>query len=212
MENKQREKQAKRLSAAQRQLKAEKAEVKGIRLTPDARLSAQDKRRLTASIGKAKRDGRIPRTAQQTIPYREMCRDGICAVTDHYFTKQIQFFDINYQLAQNEDKNLIFENYCDFLNYFDSSIRVQLSFLNQWADMEERAQSIHIAEQADRFNGIRVEYSDMPVSYTHLDVYKRQTVYPSVCPMDVCWTTRNRLLLPSSSSRISLLWRICLSL
>ena len=110
---------------------------------------------------KAKQDGKIPRTAQQSIPYKEMCRDGICVVTDRYFTKQIQFFDINYQLAQNEDKNLIFENYCDFLNYFDSSIRVQLSFLNQRADMEEYQRAIRIPEQPDDYNGIRVEYSDM---------------------------------------------------
>ncbi|MDE6455169.1 MAG: conjugal transfer protein TraE, partial [Dysosmobacter sp.] len=132
-----------------------------MRLTPDAKLSGADKRRLVASITKAKKDGRIPRTAQQTIPYQEMRRDGICVVSDHYFTKQIQFYDINYQLAQNEDKNQIFENYCDFLNYFDSSIRVQLSFLNQRADMEERTRSIHIVDQADAFNSIREEYSDM---------------------------------------------------
>ncbi len=114
-----------------------------------------------ASVQKAKRDGKIPRTAQQTIPYREMCRDGICAVTDRYYTKQIRFYDINYQLAQNEDKNLIFENYCDFLNYFDSSIRVQFSFLNQRADMEEYQRAICIPEQIDAYNGIREEYSDM---------------------------------------------------
>ncbi len=90
-----------------------------------------------------------------------MCRDGICIIGDRYFTKQIQFYDVNYQLAQNEDKNLIFENYCDFLNYFDSSIKVQLSFLNQRADMEEYQKSIHIPEQADDFNGIRREYSGM---------------------------------------------------
>ena len=110
---------------------------------------------------KARQDGKIPRTAQQTIPYKEMCRDGICVVTDRYFTKQIRFYDINYQLAQNEDKNLIFENYCDFLNYFDSSIRVQLSFLNQRADMEEYQRVIRIPEQIDAYNGIREEYSDM---------------------------------------------------
>uniref|UniRef100_UPI0038CD6F82 VirB4-like conjugal transfer ATPase, CD1110 family n=1 Tax=Parablautia muri TaxID=2320879 RepID=UPI0038CD6F82 len=132
-----------------------------MRLTPDAKLSSRDKRRLAASVSKAKRDGRLPKTAQQTIPYQEMCRDGICIIGDRYFTKQIQFYDVNYQLAQNEDKNLIFENYCDFLNYFDSSIKVQLSFLNQRADMEEYQKSIHIPEQADAFNGIRREYSGM---------------------------------------------------
>ena len=132
-----------------------------IRLTPDAKLSGKEKRRLSASVHKAKRDGRIPKTAQQTIPYQEMCRDGVCIVNEHFFTKQIQFYDLNYQLAQNEDKNLIFENWCSFLNYFDSSIRFQLSFLNQRTDMEEYQQSIHIPDQMDAFNSIREEYSDM---------------------------------------------------
>ena len=160
--NKRQKIQRKKLQAAKKRLKKERADLKGvIRLTPDAKLSGADKRRLTAAVQKAKRDGRIPRTAQQSIPYREMGRDGICAVTDRYFTKQIQFFDINYQLSQNEDKNLIFENYCDFLNYFDSSIRVQLSFLNQRTDMEEYQRSICIPEQIDAYNGIREEYSDM---------------------------------------------------
>ncbi len=75
-----------------------------------------------------------------------MHRDGICDVDGHYFTKQVEFFDINYQLAQNEDKNIIFENWCDFLNYFDSSIRFQFSFLNQRADMERFRKSIDIPE------------------------------------------------------------------
>ncbi|MBQ9719605.1 MAG: conjugal transfer protein TraE, partial [Oscillospiraceae bacterium] len=130
-------------------------------MTPDAKLTAAEKRRLTAAFQKAKKDGKIPRTAQQTIPYQEMCRDGICIVTPRYFTKQIQFYDINYQLAQNEDKNQIFENYCDFLNYFDSTIHVQLSFLNQRTDMEEFQRAIHIEEQRDQFNGVRKEFSDM---------------------------------------------------
>ena len=162
MKTKQQAKQARNLQAAKKELKKEKSDLKAtLRLTPDAKLSSRDKRRLAASVSKAKRDGRLPKTAQQTIPYQEMCRDGICIIGDRYFTRQIQFYDVNYQLAQNEDKNLIFENYCDFLNYFDSSIKVQLSFLNQRADMEEYQKSIHIPEQADAFNGIRREYSGM---------------------------------------------------
>ena len=62
-----------------------------------------------------------PRTAQDTIPYQRMWPDGICRVTDNYYTKTIQFQDINYQLAQNDDKTSIFEGWCDFLNYFDAS-------------------------------------------------------------------------------------------
>ena len=50
--------------------------------------------------------------------------------------KPSQFQDINYQLSQNEDKTAIFEGWCDFLNYFDSSIQFQLSFLNLVASEE----------------------------------------------------------------------------
>lgn len=135
--------------------------MKAMHLWPEKKLTGRDKKRLTRAVKKAKRDGKLPQTAQQTIPYKEMCRDGICIVNDHYYTKQIEFLDINYQLAQNEDKNQIFESYCDFLNYFDSSIRFQLSFLNQRADMERFRHSIDIPEQDDEFNGIRVEYTGM---------------------------------------------------
>lgn len=102
-----------------------------------------------------------PQTAQQSIPYREMYRDGICRVTDRLYTKTIVFQDITYQLAQNEDKTQIFENYCDFLNYFDSSVSVQLSFINQYGNLKEFQQSIDIPEQEDEYNSIRCEYADM---------------------------------------------------
>jgi len=90
-----------------------------------------------------------------------MYRDGLCRVTDRLYSKTIQFGDINYHLAQNEDKTQIFESYCDFLNYFDSTIHVQLSFINQYGNLREFEQSISIADQADEFNSIRREYSDM---------------------------------------------------
>ncbi len=162
MQTKQQKTQAKNLRTAKKRHETDKADLRdAIRLTPEAKLSGPDKRRLVSAVKKAKLEGRLPQTAQQTIPYREMCRDGICVVTDRYYTKQIRFYDINYQLAQNEDKNRIFEDYCDFLNYFDSSIHVQFSFLNQRTDMEEYQRAICIPEQIDAYNGIREEYSDM---------------------------------------------------
>ena len=105
--------------------------------------------------------GKIAMSAQDTISYKEMRPDGICIIKDNYFTKTIQFYDINYQLARNEDKNIIFENYCDFLNYFDKSISVQLSFLNQTMDISDFEKSIAIKPQNDDFDGIRAEYTEM---------------------------------------------------
>jgi len=100
-------------------------------------------------------------TAQRSIPYKELFKDGVCQVTDTYFTKTIQFYDINYQLAQNEDKTTIFENYCEFLNYFDSSIKIQLSFVNQQINFSHFVKAIDIPPHEDEFNDIRNEYADM---------------------------------------------------
>lgn len=154
--------QEKRLSQAKQQYREEKADNRlTLRFPTDKKLSASEKRKVNRAIKKAKWDGKIPKNAQETIPYKRMYPDGMCRVNDRLYTKTIQFFDINYLLAQNEDKNLIFENYCDFLNYFDSSISLELSFINQGGDLEDYQQTIRIPEQDDEFNGIRKEYAGM---------------------------------------------------
>ena len=90
-----------------------------------------------------------------------MFPDGICRVNSGYFTKTIQFQDINYQLSQNEDKTAIFEGWCDFLNYFDSSVKFQLSFMNMAENKDTYGQSIVIFSQNDDFDNIREEYTNM---------------------------------------------------
>ena len=137
-----------------------KVTVKNGKVYGDA-LSAEEKKRIVTQKKKDKKTKKVPKSAQQTIPYVEMCRDGICKVNSRLYTKTIRYDDINYQLAQNEDKTAIFENWCDFLNYFDSSIFVQLSFINQRASINEFKKQINIPKQADDFNDIRTEYSDM---------------------------------------------------
>jgi len=90
-----------------------------------------------------------------------MWPDGVCRVKPGYFTKTVQFQDINYQLNHNEDKTAIFESWCDFLNYFDSSVKFQLSFMNLAANKDTYGSSIEIPSQGDDFDGIREEYTDM---------------------------------------------------
>ena len=124
------------------------------------KLTRAEKKEIAAVIQRAKGDGK-PHTAQQTIPYIQMYPDGICHVSDKRYSKSIAFEDINYQLAQADDKTAIFENWCDFLNYFDASVSVQLSFINQGAQQEKAQQTIDIPPQADAFNSIRSEYADM---------------------------------------------------
>ena len=125
------------------------------------KLTRDEKRRLKALMRQRQQEPRGRQSAQETIPYLRMWPDGICRVTDTYYTKTIQFQDINYQLAQNDDKTSIFEGWCDFLNYFDSAIHLQFSFLNLTASAESFEQSILIPDKDDAFDGIRHEYAEM---------------------------------------------------
>ena len=127
---------------------------------PPYKLTRAEKKQIAEIIRQAKGDGKA-HTAQQTIPYIQMYPDGICKVTERKYSKTIAFEDINYQLAQADDKTAIFENWCDFLNYFDASVSVQLSFINQGTQRGEAEKSIHIPAQDDAFNSIRSEYRDM---------------------------------------------------
>ena len=125
------------------------------------KLTKAERQKINAAILMARNRNKKEKTAQDSIPFQKMYPDGICRVTDKLYTKTIRFQDINYQLAQNEDKTAIFESWCDFLNYFDSSIHFQLSFLNMTANANDYESSVTINPQQDDFDSIRSEYSEM---------------------------------------------------
>ena len=125
------------------------------------KLTRAEKKQIEAAIARAKNQDNKKKSAQDSIPFERMFPDGVCRVKPGYFTKTIQFQDINYQLNQNEDKTAIFEGWCDFLNYFDSSVKFQLSFMNMAANKDTYGQSIIIPAQGDDFDNIREEYTDM---------------------------------------------------
>ncbi len=124
-------------------------------------LSREDKKKVAEIIKKARKSDAIPRTTQETIPIDRMFQDGICRGAGDYYTKTIQFQDINYQLAQQEDQTEIFEEWCSFLNFFDSSVHFELSFLNLATDSEKFEASIAIPHRADGFDEVRDEYTGM---------------------------------------------------
>lgn len=124
-------------------------------------LSAAEQKQVQTVIDRARGDRTVPHSAQESIPFQRMFPDGICRVTDNYYTKTIQFQDINYQLAQQEDQTAIFEEWCSFLNFFDSSIRFELSFMNMATDASNFEKMVRIPYQKDHFNPVRTEYSTM---------------------------------------------------
>ena len=124
------------------------------------KLTRQEKKQIDALIRQAKGDGK-PHTAQDSIPFERMYKDGICRLANGRYSKCIEFEDINYQLAQPDDKTAIFEALCDMYNSFDASISVQLSLISRHANKEDFKSSITIAPQNDDFDSIRAEYTEM---------------------------------------------------
>ena len=131
------------------------------RLKVPSYLSAEDKRRVTEIIKNVEKKDDVPHTTQDSIPFERMFQDGICRIGNDYYTKTIRFQDINYQLAQQEDQTEIFEEWCSFLNFFDSSVNFELSFMNVTTDAERFEKSIAIPHQTDSFNTVRDEYTRM---------------------------------------------------
>lgn len=130
-------------------------------IRPDTPLSAAQKKQLAKAIRRAKRDGKIAATAQQTIPYEEMYENGVCSLGNRLYSKSIAFEDRSYAEASDDDKAVIFELYCRLVNYFGPTVGFQLSVVCYYPDMVEYRKILRIPPTGDSFDPIRKEFSDM---------------------------------------------------
>ena len=99
-------------------------------------------------------------SAQQTIPYVAMHPDGVCQLPGGLYTKTVEYEDINYSVASTEDQTAIFGGWSSFLNYFDSSLPFQLSFINRRSHSRSRYK-VNIPQTDDDFNSVREEFTGM---------------------------------------------------
>ena len=127
-------------------------------------LTFSEKRRLSQLrhilSGKGK-EKEVPTTAQKTITFQKMFKDGICQVTHHFYTRMVQFYDINYELLEVEDKAYILELYSKLINYFDPSVKFEVFLFNRRVNEQTLTEQFEIAMQNDVFDAIREEYTQM---------------------------------------------------
>ena len=123
----------------------------------ERRRLAELKHRLAGTNKNAEK----PTTAQKTITFQKMYRDGICQVTSGFYTKMVEFYDINYDLLEVEDKGEILEEYSRLINYFDPSIKFELFLFNRQVNEQTLIDQFDIPLQGDDFDDIREEYTQM---------------------------------------------------
>lgn len=124
-----------------------------------SKLTGRQNREIVRTINAAKGNPSKPTSVQASIPYLAMYPDGICRVTERLYSKTLEFADVNYMLAGKDEQTAIFENLCDFYNYFDPSISVQETFISRRTAKEEFQKAIEIPLAGDDSDPIRVEYS-----------------------------------------------------
>jgi len=86
-----------------------------------------------------------------------MIEDGICEIEEGLYSKTIAISDINYQIARREDQVNIFTRYCEFLNYCDSTMYVQISIINRRIDAEEFRENMFSKLEGDALDEHRQE-------------------------------------------------------
>lgn len=122
-------------------------------------LSSEQKKKIVKE--KRKEAKKRIKSTQNTLPFETMYDDGVCKVNDHFYTKMMAFSDINYQLSDGDDRDNLFNGWCNFYDFFDPDVKVQICCVVQRADIAVQEKTIEIQKQDDGFNDVRDEYNQM---------------------------------------------------
>lgn len=109
----------------------------------------------------AKKTKKVPRTAQESLPYLEAYENGVLQVEPGVFTKSFKFGDISFKTKSQEEQDRIYENYQKFLNSFIPKVDVFLSVVSLADSGEEKANSIIAPLKGDELDPYRKEMSKM---------------------------------------------------
>ena len=103
----------------------------------------------------------IPKTAQKTIPILNAFDDGIIESHKGEFSKSFVFLDINYHAIREDDQINTFAKYCEFLNFFNSTISLQITVNNKTLNQSEFERKVLLEKKEDPLDKYRDEYNNM---------------------------------------------------
>lgn len=103
----------------------------------------------------------VPKSVQQAIPIQTVWNDGIFKVGRNKFSRSYRFPDINYAVAGKEDKEIMFLDYSELLNAFDSGATTKITIHNRRLNRQDFEKSILIPMTEDGLDLYRKEYNAM---------------------------------------------------
>ena len=103
----------------------------------------------------------IPGKVQDIIPVRTVYPDGIFLSGKGKYSKTFRFRDINYAVASRADKEMMFLEYSELLNAFDSGATTKITINNRRLNRLDFENQILIGMKNDGLNEYRKEYNSM---------------------------------------------------
>lgn len=103
----------------------------------------------------------IPGKVQDIIPVRTVYPDGIFLSGKGKYSKTFRFRDINYAVASRSDKEMMFLEYSELLNAFDSGATTKITINNRRLNRLDFENQILIGMKNDGLNEYRKEYNSM---------------------------------------------------
>ena len=101
----------------------------------------------------------MPKSVQDVIPIQTIWDDGIFMVGSGNYSKTFRFEDINYSVASKEDQEVMFLEYSELLNSFDSDATYKITIIVKRLDKDEFKKSILIPLKGDTLDVYRTEYN-----------------------------------------------------
>lgn len=101
----------------------------------------------------------IPKTAQNTLPYKTAYEDGLFEVEDGIYSKTFVLRNINFKVASEIEQEQTFCKWGEFLNYFSDDIYFSISIDNRIISESEMYENIHYRMVDDEFDVHRAEYN-----------------------------------------------------
>lgn len=108
----------------------------------------------------------VPKGIQHTIPVKRIWSDGIFLSEKNKYSKCYKFTDINYAVASKEDKELMFLNYSELLNSFDTNATTKITILNRKLNKLDFENNILLKYKEDGLDIYRKEYNEMLLDKT----------------------------------------------
>lgn len=106
----------------------------------------------------------VPKTVQQSIPYKRVYVNGIIEPEIGIFTKCYQLVDANFKTATQEAQDEMYFAYGDLLNYFSPDIRPQIVIFNRSIDKETFKEETLFQERDDPYNDLRKDMNQVLLS------------------------------------------------